>query len=189
MLTFQNLLFGTIYVPCVLGDICDYKVPNQWILAGWLTGLVYRIFTGSWQGLFLWLAGILLPVLILFPLYAFKVLGAGDIKLLSVSFGIYGISAGLCQLIYIGVSGAIGALYVMLRKKQLSVRLAYFKNYAFRFYAGVLSEKGSCISRILSSVKKTGRYYDKERDGCAPAMHFTVFTGLGIILWEVLGYE
>lgn len=187
MVTFQNLVFGTVYVPCVLSDLKDFKVPNQWILTGWITGLVYQIFTHSLQGLFPWLLSVLLPILILFPLYAFRVLGAGDIKLISVAFGIYGIFAGFQQFIYIGIAGAIGALCEMLLKKQLLSRLAFFGNYVRELYSGIVSGEGSLKRRIISSAKVMDSYYDSKRDGYKPAMHFTVYIGIGILLWEVAG--
>lgn len=186
MITFQNLLFGTVYVPCVLSDIRDYKVPNRWILTGWLTGLVHQIFTYSVQGLFLWIISVLLPILILFPLYAFRVLGAGDIKLISVAFGIYGAFAGFRQLVFIGIAGAAGAFLEMLLKKQLISRFVFFGNYVRRFYMGILAGEGGFGERILGSMKSMDRYYDSKRDGYAPALHFTVYIGIGILLWEVV---
>lgn len=187
MIAFQNLIFGTVYVPCVLSDIRNYKVPNRWILTGWITGLVYQIFNCSLKSLFPWFLSVLLPIFILFPLYAFRVLGAGDIKLISVAFGIYGIFAGLQQFIYIGIVGAVGALCEMILKRQLFTRLAFFVNYVRRFCSGIVSGSGNCKSRILTSIKDMDRYYDRKRDGYAPALHFTVYIGIGILLWEVTG--
>lgn len=187
MITFQNLLFGTVYVPCVLGDIKDYRVPNQWILAGWLIGLSYQIYIFHLKGFSLWFVSVLIPILILFPLYALKVLGAGDVKLLSVAFGIYGSSTGFSQLIYIGVLSGAGALFHLLIKKQLRSRFLWLGNYVREVYAGIVMGEGNLKNKVISSIKNQGAYYDKQRDGFEPAMHFTVFIGLGILLWEVVG--
>lgn len=185
MLVFQNLLFGTVYVPCILCDLKNYRVPNQWILTGWLTGLLYQFNVGRFGGLSLWFVSVLAPVLILFPLYVFRMLGAGDIKLISVAFGIYGYSAGFHQLVYIGITGAAGALLHMLLKRQLLYRLAYFKNYVRAFYLGLTGSTEAPVKRVISSMKNIGKYYDRKRDGYDFVIHFTVFIGLGILLWEV----
>lgn len=65
-------------------DYKTFRIPNRLNYTGWLLGITY-----SWLKYGLWGIGhsilwIVAPILILFLLFFFKVLGAGDIKLFSV---------------------------------------------------------------------------------------------------------
>ena len=65
-------------------DICTRTISNLLILAGFFTGFVYRLNTGGWDGVMMCLREMIFVVIILFPLFLCRCLGAGDIKLLGV---------------------------------------------------------------------------------------------------------
>ena len=65
-------------------DLDCRRISNRLILAGIGCGAALRIFTeGIWQ-IGRLTADLLLPVGLLFILYLFRVLGAGDLKLFSI---------------------------------------------------------------------------------------------------------
>ena len=66
-------------------DIRNYKIPNRLILAGGLTGILLRAATTGASALPEAFGGMMLPVLLLWPLLLFSMIGAGDIKLLMVT--------------------------------------------------------------------------------------------------------
>ena len=81
----QFLLFLSAGALCC--DLFLQKVPNLWIFLGILLGFSYQIFQNGFFGLLFSLKNFFLPILILFPLFIFHAMGAGDLKL----FGTLGI--------------------------------------------------------------------------------------------------
>ena len=67
-------------------DHCTLRIPNKIILWSAAAGLVVQIFLYGWTGVLQW-AGGLLPAFVLLPFFALRMLGAGDIKLLSTLGG------------------------------------------------------------------------------------------------------
>ncbi len=72
-----------VYI-AVIYDIKTYKIPNKLNLAGCFTGILYSMICGGVRGVFNSLIWIFIPVVLMFILYCFSVIGAGDIKLFSV---------------------------------------------------------------------------------------------------------
>lgn len=128
-----------------VSDLYYYRIPNNLIVAGWLAGLVFRIcnagISGLGDGIFCIAAGIIL----LFPLYIVRGMGAGDIKLLSVVSGMYGLGFWMRTGVVFAVLAAMISIFRMIRKGLLVKRIRYF----FHFIFG----------------ERAGAYYDAERDG------------------------
>lgn len=124
------VLFTTVAV-CM--DLNWEKIDNRWIMFGWLTGFSYRLWKSGLKGTGIFLVGALVPVLILYLLFVFRMIGAGDIKLLSVLGGFMGPSA---VVVCIGISflfGAVFSLAVLILCGNLKSRLRYFAGYFNRF--------------------------------------------------------
>ena len=78
-------IFPAIAAGCAaLMDIQRAKVDNGWLLFCVLVSLFTRIWKIDVSSLGSWICGLLVPILILGILFIFRMLGAGDIKLLSV---------------------------------------------------------------------------------------------------------
>ena len=78
-------IFPAIAAGCAaLMDIQRTKVDNGWLLFCVLVSLFTRIWKMDVSSLGSWICGLLVPILILGILFIFRMLGAGDIKLLSV---------------------------------------------------------------------------------------------------------
>jgi len=99
-------------------DLRSYKISNHLILIGIITGFLFDVYEYGQAGISLWLPGILLPVILLFPLFIIKALGAGDIKLFSVIGSFY------------------GAAYVL---KSIAAYTFFYRSYRCRFTADNLS--------------------------------------------------
>ena len=75
--------FPAIAAGCaVLMDLRRTKVDNEWILFSLCISLVAQLLGSGPGGAWKWSSGLLVPFLILGWLFAFRMLGAGDIKLL-----------------------------------------------------------------------------------------------------------
>lgn len=134
------------------------KVPNILILVGLVLGLVYR-----WQGgepdIMDILSGILLPVLLFWPLFLVKAMGAGDIKLMSV-MGLYmGWRDLLWAIAFAIIFAAVAGLVKSMVGRDLLERLRYM----VRFVMGLLQQirvKGSEIPPYLNGEEKdTGKIH------------------------------
>ena len=166
----RELLLGLILIPAVRADVSSEKIPNQWILAGWGMGILYQIFSTGISGVFSGLLGALFPILILFLFFMLRVLGAGDIKLLSAVGTFYGVFPMTRVLLLVFVAGAVLSMFHMMKNRIFRKRFSYFWNF-------IRWKRGS-----------GERYYDAGRDGKLPVIHFSIAILGGVILWELLHY-
>lgn len=66
-------------------DARSYRIPNQLIIFGYVTGLFLNIWRFNMIGIVYFIIAAIWPILLLYLLYHQKALGAGDIKLFSVA--------------------------------------------------------------------------------------------------------
>ena len=120
------VLFTTVAV-CM--DLDRQKIGNGWIGFGWFLGLIYRIYQYQLKGIGIFLTGSAVPILLLYVLFWFRMMGAGDIKLLSVIGGFIGpVSVSVCILVSL-LFGAVLSVAVLLLCGNLLSRLRYFADY------------------------------------------------------------
>lgn len=130
---------------CSVSDLREYRIPNYLILSGWLSGLAFRLYQGGLSAMGDGAVCIVVSVLVLMPLFCIRAVGAGDVKLLSVISGFYGLTFwGKTGILFLFLAG-IASLIHMLRKKLFLYRFQYF------------------IQFIL--YQRKGIYYQPERDG------------------------
>ena len=84
--SFNTLLvisvFAILFV-AVFVDVKTGKIPNSFNGFALSCGLIYRVVLGDVTGVWEGLLGVIIPILGLIVLFAFGVVGAGDIKLLA----------------------------------------------------------------------------------------------------------
>ena len=114
---YENLLYSMALLAMVV-DLKTETIPNEGICLFWGTGLAYRIARGA-----------VLPVLLLAALFLPRMIGAGDIKLLSALGGMMGPAAVVkC----IGISffcGAVLGAAILIDTGTLFLRLRHFADY------------------------------------------------------------
>lgn len=117
-----------ILILAVIFDLRTYRIPNLLTLIGVLIsagGSFCVRGSGGLPGIF---AGIGIPMMALFLLHRVRVLGAGDIKLLTVIGGVAGMEV-LHVMIYSFLVGGALAMIHMLYHRNLVNRLQVFWNY------------------------------------------------------------
>lgn len=117
-------------------DIRWEKVSNRWILFGWLAAAAWQTCGKGPGGVLFFLAGALFPIGLLFPLFASKMLGTGDIKLFSVLGGMMGPRSFLSCLLLSFILAAAISLPVLLIRCDVKERLRYFAGYMARLLSG-----------------------------------------------------
>lgn len=129
-------------------------------------GALFQFSETGLSGILKWLIGVLVPVFILWILFRYKVLGAGDIKLFSVIGGMYGTPVIINTIILAFFAGGVLSVIRLVQTGSFKNRLQYL--------AGFISEQ--CSQREIIS------YYQKERDGKDPVIHFSIAIAIGFLL-------
>lgn len=123
-----------ISLVCIVGTamLCDLRserIPNGLIATGLLWGAAYQIFENGAMGIVLFFGGVFLPAIIFGGIYYFRMIGAGDIKLLCMVGGFVGpLDCFSCITTAILFGGLI-SLAIMLRYHNLCQRLICFSEY------------------------------------------------------------
>lgn len=111
----------------------NYKVSNRLILTGLGIGLYFYWIEFGTKGIKTWGQGICVPLILLWILYIFRVIGAGDIKLFSMVGGFLGYHQ-VVQVIFMAfIIGAFFSIIHMIRFNILFYRLQYLANYIQSF--------------------------------------------------------
>lgn len=116
-------------VLAVILDLRTYRIPNVLTMAGMAVGVIYQLYRAGPPGMFGAVKDLIGSILILFPLYIIRCLGAGDIKLLSVVTAVLGWKQGMTISIYSLFAGAAmgiikgSILFVLRRRKSADQQL------------------------------------------------------------------
>lgn len=115
-------------VLAVILDLRTYRIPNALTRAGMVVGVIYQLYRAGPPGMFGAVKDFVGSILILFPLYMIRCLGAGDIKLLSVIAIVLGWKQGIIISIYSLFAGAAmgiikGSILFALRRKKSAKNL------------------------------------------------------------------
>ncbi|MCC6858158.1 MAG: prepilin peptidase [Bryobacterales bacterium] len=78
-----QLLLALLVIPAGIFDIRERRVPNWLTLSGVLVGIGMNSFLYESAGFWLSLKGLGLALLVYFPLFAIRAMGAGDAKLMA----------------------------------------------------------------------------------------------------------
>ena len=128
-------------------DVKERKIPNFLIVGGWGFALVFHLLRDGLQGVFSCITAIVITILLCFLLFLLHVIGAGDIKLLSVIGAVHGLGF-LWQVVLVWLTLAGGVCVVVMLKRQL------------------MQERFWHLWNYLTVGRACGiSYYDRERDG------------------------
>lgn len=162
-----------------LWDLRTGKVLNGWILFGAAGGLPLSIGPAFGSERFcigaavslaaFYLLRILFFLLLFFPLFLFRMMGAGDCKLLALIGGYLGVCNGCTVIFYGFLAAGVWSGAVMLHRRMLTARIRYLFSY-------------------LKLTLVTGRltpYYCAARDGPAAVLALAPFFLIGYLLWLI----
>jgi len=125
----RTILVITLITLAVINDLRSYRVRNEITLTFAIIGIVYNICFYGLQSFYTTILGLIVPFLILLPLYALNMLGAGDIKLFCAIGTYIGLELVLMSIAYSFFVGAIIAVFIMLIRKNAFLRFKYFFTY------------------------------------------------------------
>lgn len=125
----QVLSLLLIVQTAVLCDLDRGRIPNGLILAGLGMGFIFQAVSDGPAGMVLFLGGIFLPVLVFGPLYYFRMIGAGDIKLMSVVGAFLGPAACFSCMLWSVLTGGVLSFALVLRHHNLFSRMFCLADY------------------------------------------------------------
>lgn len=113
----------------VLSDLRTYKIKNSIHIVFVFTGLILNFYYSGIAGAREVLLSVLLPVVLLFPLFALRMLGAGDIKLLGSIGAVMGFSFVAGAMLYSFLCGGVIALVLIAVRKNGMERVKHIAGY------------------------------------------------------------
>lgn len=162
----QHSILLAILLAAVIMDFAWQKIKNWLIGAGLILGAGLRFYSGGMQGLEESVMGILFPVICLWILFLFRVLGAGDIKLFSVIGGFAGVESMPGCIAAAFILGAVLAAVKIIRNRNIISRLQYLAAY---------------ITKTIST-KEIEPYYQAS-EGTGNIIHFSLAIFGGYLIY------
>ncbi|HEX8687953.1 MAG TPA: A24 family peptidase [Pyrinomonadaceae bacterium] len=104
-------------------DVRYRRIPNAFVLAALVGGLVINATSGGTQGFLASLAGCALAFGLMFTLHVFGAMGAGDVKLFAAIGAVLGAGMVLPTFVVVAVTGGVLGVYTMLRAGSVRTTL------------------------------------------------------------------
>lgn len=131
MIEIELKLFITtiLLLSAMMSDLTTYKIKNTITYSFMIVGLISNYIMEGWEGIAFSLQGILLPVICLVALYVIRIIGAGDIKLLSAVGAVMGAGFASNVMVYSFICGGIIATLLILIRRNGIERIKYLLLY------------------------------------------------------------
>ena len=151
------VLLVILVIAAAVIDMRSLRIPNWLTVSGMLLGLAWNTALGSpfYTG-FLWaLGGLATGLAMLLPLYALRVMGAGDVKLMAMVGAFLGLPEILGAVLFTFIAGGIVALIYALAHRSAGRMVGNVLDItrfaAFGFMSGVrpsLAAMGPSIGKL-----------------------------------------
>lgn len=142
-------LLAAVLLLAALCDLRKGKIPNLLILIGFILGFGQLLSEKDIDQIFNFFPGIILPPILLFPLFCTGTLGAGDIKLFSLIGCFLPARDTLNCILLSFFCGALFSIPLLLLQRRLISRMRY----ALSFLLGCLMQRS------------VGSYYPPGEEG------------------------
>ncbi len=104
-------------------DVRSRRIPNWLTGSAMLAGIGANVYLNGMQGVVSSLEGAALGLAILLPFYAFRTMGAGDVKLLAAFGSLLGPGMLIGVAVYGAIVGGLQALIILRRHGRLTLTL------------------------------------------------------------------
>ncbi|QFU22958.1 A24 family peptidase [Shewanella eurypsychrophilus] len=115
-LTLQLILSGLFFTSAIVMDLYQEKIPNKLCLLAIFCGFAINAYFAQLAGVLMATFGFGLAFIILFPTFLFRILGAGDIKLMMGIGALMGPQLLFSSIVYGIVAGAGTSLILIIWK-------------------------------------------------------------------------
>ncbi len=123
------VIISALLLLALVSDLRTYRIKNSITYSFMLVGLTANLAMEGPKGVMFSLQGIIMPVAGLIVLYMMRVIGAGDIKLLSAVGAVMGAGFALYAIVYSFIcGGVIASLLILIRRNGIE-RFKYLFSY------------------------------------------------------------
>jgi prepilin peptidase CpaA len=155
---------GVLVALLIVAGVIDYRtyrIPNWLTLSGAVFGLLYSTLASTVHQGFWWsLGGLALGFLMMLPMYALKVMGAGDVKLMAMVGTFLGYTGTPLAILCTFIAGGVAALGFASCRRVLGRMLVNIKDIAstatFSIFGGMQPNigmaPGTSIGRLPYGV-------------------------------------
>lgn len=161
------ILYGVLFIS-VYYDIKSKRIPNKLIIIGYLSCFIISLIQKGSHGMIEFLIGSTVPLIILFILFLFRMIGAGDIKLLALVGGVLGLPHILYCIFAAFAVGAVISLGKMIYNRSFLIRMQYLAAYI----------------TYTMQTKNISPYYQKE-EGDKNIIAFSPCILLGLVIYRL----
>lgn len=133
-LTLQLILAGLFFIAAISIDLYKEKIPNKLSLLAIFCGFAINAYYAQLSGVLMACFGFGLAFILLFPTFLFRILGAGDIKLMMGIGALMGPELIFSSLVYGIVAGAVTSLVLIIWKTGFTGIWKTMKRYWDCFY-------------------------------------------------------
>ena len=147
-------------------DLREEAVDNSWVLFSIMAGFLLQLLEKGPKGMIIFLTGAAVPLILLGILFIFRMLGAGDVKILCALGGIMGPRTIVECIVYSLLAGAFISLAILLSTGGIRQRILYLYQYMNEFY---------CTGEIRPYYRKGMKHPEN--------FHFTVPVFLSVLLY------
>lgn len=155
-MAYTDILALILALEAVDSDLKSGHIENAWILTGTVLSAGLRISLEGMEGLFRFGIGALVLFVVLYFLFWIRAMGAGDIKLLCVFGGLYGLSRGFSCFACAVFCGAVLSVCQLVFFTAFRERIRYFVQYmAGWLKSGIRQpymQKGEGVEKLHFSV-------------------------------------
>ncbi len=168
---FKLVIISALLLLALASDLINYKIKNSITYSFMLAGLTANFAIEGSKGMIFSLQGIMLPAAALIVLYIMRLVGAGDIKLLSAVGAVMGAGFVVDAMLYSFICGGIIALLLILIRRNGIERFKYLFSYI-----------KSCI--ISMELLQYTDFKDMQSTG---KFHFSIAIASGTVAAFIIG--
>ena len=122
----EGFSVATVLVAC-LYDVSASRIPNTLTFVTATLAILFHLFVPGGAGVSHAFLGLLVGLVVFFPLFALGAMGAGDVKLMAAVGAWIGATSILYVALYGSVAGGVLAVVIALRRKYLRTALTNMK--------------------------------------------------------------
>lgn len=153
----RAVAMATLLLLAAALDLRTQRIPNWLTVPGAALAIVYSAFVPFWpHGGLLWsLGGAGLGLLVFFPLYALRAMGAGDVKLMAMAGAFLGAANAFVAILGTFIAGGVLALVFALHRRALGRTIANVGDILLA--AAVAASTGSSPGLRQAAAPSTGK--------------------------------
>ena len=102
-------------------DVCYRRIPNAFVLATLVAGILINAFFGGVQGALTSLGGCFIGFTLMFVLHVFGAMGAGDVKLFAAIGPVIGAHTRASNFLVVALTGGVLGVVSMLRAGPIEI--------------------------------------------------------------------